>query len=262
VLGSGEQIKAGGKVVKNVAGYDMCKLFTGSLGTLGIITAATLRLAPVPEESATGVMRGSLAHLLKLAREVGDARLLPAALFLGNETAARGWRMAVRCTGFSATVARQISDLDSLAGQNGLELETLRANQEAQTWRAIDDLPLEADRTIYRVTVPPSSLGPVLAALQTALVGAVAPVIGADVAIGTIWIVMPATQANTNQFTKFISLAQEHCGHAVMYAAPPEVKTGIEVWGPSPPTISLMRKLKQRFDPHGILNPGRFVGDL
>jgi glycolate oxidase FAD binding subunit len=207
-------------------------------------------------------MRGSLAHLLKLAREVGDARLLPAALFLGNETAARGWRMAVRCTGFSATVARQISDLDSLARQNGLELETLRANQEAQTWRAIDDLPLEADRTIYRVTVPPSSLGPVLAALQTALVGAVAPVIGADVAIGTIWIVMPATQANTNQFTKFISLAQEHCGHAVMYAAPSEVKTGIEVWGPSPPTISLMRKLKQRFDPHGILNPGRFVGGL
>ncbi|MBM4296556.1 MAG: FAD-binding oxidoreductase, partial [Deltaproteobacteria bacterium] len=59
-----------------------------------------------------------------------------------------------------------------------------------------------------------------------------------------------------------ISLAQQHQGHAVMFAAPPELKLGIEVWGPSPPTISLMRAIKQRFDPHGILNPGRFIGGL
>ena len=101
-----------------------------------------------------------------------------------------------------------------------------------------------------------------LGALQSSLIGAAEPALSADVATGTIWIVTPANRTSASHFAELILFAQQHHGHAVMFAAPPELKPGVEVWGPSPATISLMRDIKQRFDPHGILNPGRFVGGL
>jgi glycolate oxidase FAD binding subunit len=262
VLGSGEQIKAGGKVVKNVAGYDMCKLFTGSLGTLGILTEATLRLAPFATESATSIACGTLARVAKLASELAGAKLLPAAVFLGNGAEEQNWRLAVRFDGFAATVARQLTDLASLAQLQGIETETRRAESERQLWRAIADLPLQTERLVYRMTLPPSSLADVLTTLEDSPIGAAPTVINADVAVGTLWIVMPANQASAGHFANLISLARDHRGHVVMFAAPPEVQLGVEVWGPAPMTISLMREIKQRFDPMGLLNPGRFVGGL
>src|SRR5436309_15213130 len=80
-LASGEQIKAGGKVVKNVASYDMCKLFVGSLGTLGVITEATLRLAPVPERAATVIVSGTSAQARQFVHDLSRSLLLPAAIF-------------------------------------------------------------------------------------------------------------------------------------------------------------------------------------
>ena len=262
VLGSGEQIKAGGKVVKNVAGYDMCKLFTGSFGSLGIITEITLRVAPIPEQSATGIAHGNLAQASQLAHELTNSKLLPTAVFLRAAPTDRSWRLAVSFEGFGATVGRQISELDSLAKQNGMAMETHRAESEQRVWREIGDLPLQADRLIYRMTVPRSSVAPVLGAIHNSLIGAPEPALNADLAMGTIWIVMPANKMSAGHFSELISLAQRHRGHAIMFAAPPELKLGVEVWGPSPATIALMRDIKRRFDPHGILNPGRFIGGL
>jgi glycolate oxidase FAD binding subunit len=262
VLGSGEQIKAGGKVVKNVAGYDMCKLFTGSLGSLGILTEATVRVAPIPEESATSIARGTLAQAVQLVSELAHSKLLPAAVVLGKGAMEQIWRLAVSFEGFGETVARQLSELDSLSKRNGMAIEIHRAETEQRVWRDLGDLPLQADRIIYRLTVPRSSVAPVLEAIQSSLIGAAAPALSADVAMGTIWIVMPANKTSVGQFPKLIQLAQRHHGHAVMFAAPPELKLGVEVWGPSPATLALMRDIKQRFDPHGIMNPGRFIGGL
>jgi len=262
VLGSGEQIKAGGKVVKNVAGYDLCKLFTGSLGSLGILTEATVRVAPIPEESATGVARGTLAQAAQLASELTHSKLLPSAIVLGHDSMDQCWQLAVCFEGFGETVGRQTCELDSLAMRNGMAIETHRAETEQRIWREIGDLPLHAERLIYRVTVPRRSVAPVLGAVQSSLIGAAEPALSADVAMGTIWIVTPANKTSAGHFAELISLAQQHHGHAVMFAAPPELKLGIEVWGPSLPTLSLMRDIKQRFDPHGIINPGRFIGGL
>jgi len=262
VLGSGEQIKAGGKVVKNVAGYDLCKLFTGSLGTLGILTEATVRLAPLPEQSATGIARGGLAQTSQLARELTNSKMLPTAVFLSRSPTVGSWRLAVSFEGFGDPVSRQIRELDSLAKQNGMAIEPQRAECEQLVWREIGDLPLQADRLVYRVTVPRSSVESVLGAVQSLLIGAAEPVLSADVVLGTIWIVAPANRTSADHFAELISLARQHCGHAVLFAAPPELKHGVEVWGPSPSTIALMHDVKQRFDPHGILNPGRFIGGL
>ena len=87
VLASGDQIKAGGKVVKNVAGYDMCKLFVGSLGTLGIITEVTLRMAPIPETAATIIASGTLPEVQQFTDELSRSKLLPSAIVLLNAQA-------------------------------------------------------------------------------------------------------------------------------------------------------------------------------
>lgn len=262
VLGNGEQIKAGGKVVKNVAGYDLCKLFTGSLGSLGILTEATVRVAPIPEQSATGMARGTLAQASQLAHELTNSRLLPTAVFLRGTPPDQSWNLAVSFEGFGETVGRQIRELNTLAKQNGMVLEAHRAETEQRVWREIGDLPLQADRLIYRVTVPRSSVAPVLSAVRSSLIGAAEPALSADVATGTIWIIAPANKTSAGHFAELISLARQHHGHAVLFTAPPQLNHGVEVWGPAPPTIALMRDIKQRFDPHGILNPGRFIGGV
>src|SRR4029450_4319476 len=96
VLASGEQIKAGGKVVKNVAGYDMCKLLVGSLGTLGIITEVTLRMTPIPETAATLFASGTLPKVQQFANELSRSKLLPSAVFLFNAQASKATDLAPR----------------------------------------------------------------------------------------------------------------------------------------------------------------------
>src|SRR5207249_1217396 len=89
VLATGEQVKAGGKVVKNVAGYDLCKLFVGSLGTLGIITEVTFRMAPRPESAASFLASGSLAQCIRFVGQIFSSPLLPAAVTLIGPDAAK-----------------------------------------------------------------------------------------------------------------------------------------------------------------------------
>ena len=135
VLASGEQIKAGGKVVKNVAGYDMCKLFVGSLGTLGIITEVTLRMAPIPETAATIIASGTLPEVQQFTDELSRSKLLPSAVLLLNAQASkatdltqRDWRVAVRCEGFEETVARHLRDATAMAQRIGLATVILQEN--------------------------------------------------------------------------------------------------------------------------------------
>jgi hypothetical protein len=102
----------------------------------------------------------------------------------------------------------------------------------------------------------------VLEAAQRSRFGALSAAISADLAIGTIWITTSPTKTAAVDFANLIAWAEQERGHAVIFRAPPELKAGVAVWGPSPPTLSLMREIKQQFDPKGILNLGRFVGGL
>ena len=258
VLGTGEQIKAGGKVVKNVAGYDMCKLFTGSLGTLGIFTELTVRVAPIPEHGATGVAWGTLEQAEQLAGAITNSKLLPAAVFVRSNAVEHNWRLMVSFEGFTESVTRQLCELGSMAQQRGMHTEALGAEDGQRLWQELRDLPLAAGRLIYRLTVPRKSLAQLIRVIQSARPGA--PAIVADMVMGTIWIVGAANQTFTGEFSRLIGLAQQQRGHAVMFAAPAQLKQGVEVWGPAPPALALMREIKQQFDPQAILNPGRFVG--
>jgi glycolate oxidase FAD binding subunit len=268
-LASGEQIKAGGKVVKNVAGYDMCKLFVGSLGTLGVITEITLRLMPVPKSSATLTASGTLSQTLQLAAEMGTSRLLPASVSILNPAAANASglspgkaRAAVRFEGFEESVSRQLRDTRAIAGRIGLEADLLSAEAEEELWGYVRDVPLNADQLVYRLTLPPSSLAELTTTVsEWNSEGAPLRIVG-DAAWGSLWLSAQPGNANIEWFTTLISLVRERGGHAVVFAAPASLKGAIDVWGAAPPTLPLMREIKRQFDPKDLLNPGRFVAGL
>jgi glycolate oxidase FAD binding subunit len=88
------------------------------------------------------------------------------------------------------------------------------------------------------------------------------PLIVADAAAGTIWFAYPPQRSNAKKFFELETAARSQGGHAMLLSAPAELKQGIEVWGASPSTFSLMRGIKRQFDPNDLLNPGRFIGGL
>jgi len=262
VLASGETIKAGGKVVKNVAGYDMCKLFTGSLGTLGIIAEVTLRVAPLPVHTATASATGTLAQAADLAGQLARTKLLPTATFLVNAGTAAPWQLVVSFDGFAETVTRQVEDLGKLAHRLCMTTEIVDGEKARQQRQAIADLPVNQDRLVYRLTVPRATVMQSIFTITDWMKAEPAQTICADVAMGTIWIVLPANQSACELFPRLVTLTHQQHGHAVIFTAPAELKQTNDVWGPATPAHALMRKIKQEFDPFNLLNPGRFVGGL
>ena len=195
-LANGELIKAGGKVVKNVAGYDMCKLFVGSLGTLGMITEVTLRVAPVPTNATTVVASGSLAQARQFSEELRRTPLLPAAVILLNDPAQLTWRAAVWCEGFDEAVARQRRDLESLINRIGASAKVLTDEDHRVFWRDVCNFPLRRDRLICRVTLPRTTLVDFINKFQIAG----APLIVTDTAAGTIWFAYPPQPSSAKKF--------------------------------------------------------------
>jgi glycolate oxidase FAD binding subunit len=269
VLVSGEQIKAGGKVVKNVAGYDMCKLFVGSLGTLGIITEATLRMAPIPETAATVVATGTLPLVWQLADALCRSKLLPSAVFILSPEADKvdnleqsGWHLAVCCEGFEKNVARQLKDAQDMAKGIGLDTEILKVSDHCGFWDEVCNFPLQAGRLVYRITVPCASTLAIIQTIHSWPMMDFRPRIVSDTTMGIIWLSLDAKQDAIKWFAKLVAEGQEHRGHAVLLAAPTNLKADVDVWGPAPPTLSLMRGIKRQFDPKNLLSPGRFVGGI
>ncbi len=264
VLADGQRITAGGKVVKNVAGYDMCKLFTGSLGTLGVITQVTVRLSPLPETEATVLARGALADLLGLVDDLFASVLHPAAVtVVGPALAASAGLpaepvLAVRAEGFQEAVARHVSDIRRMAQARGLHAEPLSSDHHRRLWSVLTDASGgPSPQALFRVTVPLGAVARVTADAHAA---------GGDRLVahagsGAVWVEVPASAA-VQWWDRLAALAAQLGGHCVLVAAPPEVKATRDVWGPPPQALSIMRELKRQFDPRGILNPGRFVAGL
>ena len=115
---------------------------------------------------------------------------------------------------------------------------------------------------IFRLTVPRGASAEILQTLQVWRAAGEELAVSVDLATATVWIGMAPEQRNVDRFGELIALAQNRRGHAVMFVAPSELKSGTDVWGPTSSTLPLMRKIKQQFDPRGILNPGRFIGGI
>ena len=258
ILASGEAIKAGGKVVKNVAGYDLCKLLVGSLGTLGIITEVTLRVAPLPETAAVFVTAGTLQQSQLFTGELARSPLLPSAVLLLGESRSAPWRVAVACEGFASSVERHFRELQALAERTGMKTQAAGEQLDGVFWRTLRDFPLQPGRLIYRVTTPPAALFAFIEQLERGTVEE----IRADVLVGTVWLACDPSPLATARFPHIAALAHERQGHAILFTAQPAFKRGLNIWGAAPATLPLMRAIKRQFDPDELLNPGRFVGDL
>ncbi|HEX3758211.1 MAG TPA: FAD-binding oxidoreductase [Kofleriaceae bacterium] len=259
VLADGTVARGGGKVVKNVAGFDLPKIACGSLGTLGLIAAAAFRLHPLPEVVQTvqvsGLRPEQVVALLGAAR---DAQLEPTCAVAVTAAGAPGtpgrFDLGVRFEGFGKGLAQQVARLAELARAAGAPAEPLSDDAAAAFWRRHDAVRTAVPLRI-RVAAPPAQF-PAVAA-QLAGLGPLAwyALLGVGFAGGE---VDPAAAGPAITAARAALVAGG--GSLVIERAPAGL--GIEPWGPPPPAFAIMQRLKRRFDPDGRLNPGRFVGGL
>jgi glycolate oxidase FAD binding subunit len=263
IRADGTRVRGGGKVVKNVAGFDLPKLAVGSLGTLGMIATATFRLHPLPERTVRVEIHGcSTQAIRRWTMELEREQYEPAAFVALDDGDASTLDLCFE--GFAAGAEEQAARLVAAATKAGHEAALADAAAQAR---------LEALHTAARcggdwrckLTFPPAKLMDVeryaLRSLRSAVrEAAVAIYPAAGIAY------LAGNEAHAGQLVTAVARAREVLGAAggalVQTAASPAMRAASDVFGGVPPAIELMHALKMRFDPERRLNPGRFVGGL
>ncbi len=257
VNGAGEVVRSGGRVLKNVTGLDLCKLLTGSHGTLGVITEVTLKVLPAGETSATigvrveDVATGVRALSAGLTSPFGvtGAALVPA--FCGPDGPATNVAF-LRLEDFAASVAYRGAKLAEDLARLG-EVRVLDAAESVALWAAIRDaqpLGVAPGEAVWRVSVRPSA-GPMIAAAAREMGGRAL----LDWGGGLVWIAGPATEATHQAVVK---AAQAARGTFTLFRAPEPLRAAVAVLPEeAPPLAAIGRRVKAALDPAGVLNPGR-----
>ncbi|MEJ2119519.1 MAG: glycolate oxidase subunit GlcE [Alphaproteobacteria bacterium] len=271
VSGRGEAFKAGGRVVKNVTGYDICKLIAGSYGTLAVMSALTVKVLPAPEKTRTVLIEGlddadagaAMAAGLGSAHEVSGAAHLPPALAARSGVSyvskSGGAVTALRVEGPGPSVEHRCAALREALGGSG-PTEELHGHNSSAFWREVRDVSFFAgndERIVWRISVPPSEGAGVVAAITGAGVAAEALY---DWGGGLIWLAMPLNgdmrdDAGAGAVRGAVAASG---GHATLFRAPADIRAAVEVFQPQDAALAaLTARLKENFDPRGVLNPGR-----
>jgi glycolate oxidase subunit GlcD len=275
VLADGSLIKVGGRVVKNVAGYDLCKLFTGSYGTLGVIVEVNFKLRPVPFETKTILAAGKLDGLIEGARAVIDSRLFPMAVELLSPALAaeagfpdEKHLLLIKFAGSMGGVARQTTEaiglIDDRNKHTGLGTQII--SDDASTWRSLAALPLRfATELTWRVGLRPADVQAFLAKLTVdeRQTGNKTPGLmwQAGLGDGRIRVVDDSQQTEDTTISRLDTLrvlAQNLGSALIVENAPADLRTRIGSCGPAGDSAGLMQRIKQQLDPESILSPGRF----
>lgn len=262
VSGFGESFKSGGKVVKNVTGYDLCKLVAGSWGTLSVLTEVTLKVLPRAEDEQTLVLHGladdtagkAMISALNSPFEVSAAAHLPAA-----SSAGQGAMTLVRLEGIAVSVAHRAQSLIGLLNPFG-KPELIAAEQSRALWRSVRDVTcfaagsLRGSWPVWRIVCPPASG----IALGTALSKATGGEAVYDWAGGLIWLVVPASPDAGASLVR--AQVRSVGGHATLIRASSAVRDAVDVF--HPPDIgvaALTSRIKSAFDPSDLFNRGRLL---
>jgi glycolate oxidase FAD binding subunit len=273
VLADGTVAHAGGKVVKNVAGYDLAKLFCGSLGTLGMIAEVIFRLHPRPASSAvvtlqvegSGQARQAVGRLLRSTLEPSAVELVV------DEW---GWpgRLTVVFEGIAPGVEAQAATAAELLGRVG-EAAVAGPGQTEAALSQLGALPFEKAEYALKAAFPPAELAGVLDDLVGRGQRRGGGPVSAHAATGVLWMASgaregdlpadsPAVPWAVREITEARKRLAARGGSLVVVKAPPHLKREVDVWGPPGDAIGLMRRVKERFDPDRRLSPGRFVGGI
>jgi glycolate oxidase FAD binding subunit len=269
VSGRGEIFKAGGKVVKNVTGYDLCKLMAGSYGTLAALEEVTVKVLPRPEAAATVVLCGldAAAAVRSLGRALSSPHEVSGAVFLPQPSTAAltplswvGGTAALRLEGPPPSVNYRGERLLAELAAN-CEATVLDDGATALFWKAIGDVALfagHADRAIWRVSIAPSR--------GAELAGAISDRLDADWYLdwggGLLWAAIAGAEDGGASVIRATirGVDERGTGHATLIKGPAELRRAVPVFEPPPPPLAaLVARVKESFDPRRILNPGRMV---
>jgi len=271
VSGFGESFKAGGRVVKNVTGYDLCKLLAGSWGTLAVMTEVTLKVMPKPESERTLVLRGlddltanrAMTAALGSPFDVSGAAHIPSSAFhgdagpLGELGTPRQAVTLLRLEGIAASANHRAAALEKLLAPFGAA-ELLRDAASSAVWIAVRDVhPFAANGAlgiwpVWRIVCPPAAGG----ALGETLARATGGDVIYDWGGGLIWAALPPKP--DAQAALLRGRVEVVGGHATLIRASEEVRRHVDVFHPQPSGLAnLSERVRHSFDPKRILNRGR-----
>ena len=268
VSGRGETFKSGGRVVKNVTGFDLSKLMAGSFGTLAVMTEVTVKVLPAAQETRTVLVLGAgdaaaieaMRTALGASSDVSGAAHLPApvaaASGVSRVAGAGGAVTALRLEGPAPSVkvrGRTLGDL--VKGFGGLD--ELGSADSAALWREVRDAAFfagDGDGPVWRLSVPPAAGARVAASILDAIEGRVFY----DWGGGLLWLALASADDAGEAAVR--AATNEHGGHATLVRAAADVRARLAVFEPQPaPLAALTKRVKESFDPLRVLNPGRMV---
>jgi glycolate dehydrogenase FAD-binding subunit len=251
VNGRGEAFKSGGRVMKNVTGYDLSKLLAGSWGTLAVLDEVSIKVLPAPDQTRTLLLLG-LAD---------DAAVTAMCLAMGSPHDVSGaahvdGRTALRLEGVAPSVEARLKGLRELLAPSGAKMEELGTLESRAFWREVRDVaPLAAtpDAIVWKISCPPTAGSSIVGRIR-----ALRPPAEAfyDWSGGLIWLAMPASVDADHAIVRGALGAAG--GHATLIRAPQSVRASVPVFHPQPAALAaLASRVKESFDPKRLFNPGR-----
>ncbi len=284
VAADGTVTRSGAKVVKNVTGYDLNKLYVGSLGTLGVIAEASFRLYPLPACEVTWLacFAGAAPACAAVAR-ILDSPLAPVAVELLNPSAAvdvarhagpliaPGTWLAVALASLPEAVRAQLAEIRDIAGETGsTEGRLLEGDVHERFWHGARHVEPGVAGMVLKAAVLPSAVAGSceLAERLSAEMGLALRIV-AEAGTGVVRFSLELSEEHESDASgpamlveTLRTFARGARGSLVVLQAPPSVKPALDIWGSIGDALKVMRDLKTSFDPRGILNPGRFVGGI
>ncbi len=275
VQADGTVTKSGGQVVKNVSGYDMARLHIGGIGTLGIIAEVSFKLTPKPRNEATLTASfDSSRDCSNAALSVFHSYLMPLALVSFDEavnersgTALIGgsYFLAARLGGRPRTVERQAHECLSICKANGAKIvDELDEARASALWRHIADFGWSEPTTplmSVRISVLPTKVSEIVSKICQSD-GGLRPTMVSHPAYGSVMASWFGDGAAGETLRRTLDAVHEAGGRMLIERCPLEVKDGFDVWDEAGEPLAIMRRMKQQYDPDGILNPGRFAGRI
>ena len=270
----GVETKAGGRVVKNVAGYDFCKLHTGALGTLGVISQVTLKVRPNPEASAFLLLTLNLANVESVLDRIHNTKTRPVAVELLNKTALQhplfkhfavtsdygifiGFEHSTEAVKWQTeTLANELADVPNS------KLEIINAPSDSTLWQALGEFQaarISGCPLTFKANIPSAKVASWCALATDTIPGVF---LQAHAGSGIVFGHIPegiSRQVAFNSIDMLLQKAVRYQGNLVLPYCLPEWKADFPVWGQTRPDVKVMRKVKESLDPKALFNPGRFV---